>query len=146
MGSPLGPTLANAFLCHSEKQWLSDCPQDFCPNIYRRYIDDIFVTFNSHEQLKRFVEYMNTKHPHIKFTFEHEHSNSFSFLDVSMCRKNNKLTTSVYGKTTFSGSFTNFKIFILTIYKFGLVCSLLHHFVALILLSVMINFIMKYMR
>ena len=33
MGSPLGPTLANAFLCHFEKQWLSDSPQDFCPNI-----------------------------------------------------------------------------------------------------------------
>ena len=33
MGSPLGPTLDKAFLCHFEKQWLSDCPQDFCPNI-----------------------------------------------------------------------------------------------------------------
>ena len=29
-----GPTLANAFLCHFEKQWHSDCTQDFCPNIY----------------------------------------------------------------------------------------------------------------
>ena len=26
MGSPLGHTLANAFLWHFEKQWLSDCP------------------------------------------------------------------------------------------------------------------------
>ena len=34
MRSPLGPTLANAFLCHFEKQWLSDSPQDFCLNIY----------------------------------------------------------------------------------------------------------------
>ena len=111
------------------KKWLSDCPQDFCPNIYSRYVDDIFITFNSNEQLKRFVEYINTKHPHIKFTFEHEHSNSFSFLDVSICRKNNKLTTSVYGKTTFSGIFTNFKSFAPTVYKFGLVYTLLHrHF------------------
>ena len=43
MGSSLGPTLAIAFLCHFEKQWLSDCPQDFCPNIYRRYFFDIFA-------------------------------------------------------------------------------------------------------
>ena len=76
MGSPLGHTLANAILFRFEKQWLSDCPQDFCPNIYRRYVDDIFVTFNSCEQLKKFVKYMNTKHPNIKFTFEHEHNNS----------------------------------------------------------------------
>ena len=26
IGSSLGPILANAFLCHFEKQWLSECP------------------------------------------------------------------------------------------------------------------------
>ena len=46
----------------------------FCPNIYKRYVDDIFVTFNPHDHLKKFAEYMNTKHPHIKFTFEHEYN------------------------------------------------------------------------
>ena len=125
-GSLLGPTLANAFLCHFEKQWLSDCLQDFCPNIYRRYVDDIFVTFNSYEHLKKFVEYMNTKHPNIKFTFKHEHNKSFLFLDVKICWENNKLTTSVYRKPTFSGVFTNFKSFIPIVYKFGLVFTLLH--------------------
>ena len=29
MGSPLGPTLANAFLCHYEKEWLDNCPIHF---------------------------------------------------------------------------------------------------------------------
>ena len=52
---------------------------------------------------------MNTKHPHIKFTFEHEHNNSLSFLDVKICRENNKLTTFVYRKLTLSGVFTNSK-------------------------------------
>ena len=52
---------------------------------------------------------------------EHERNNSFSFLDVKICRENNKLTTSVYRKPTFSGVFTSFKSFIPTIYKFGLV-------------------------
>ena len=141
MGSPLRPTFANAFLCHFDKQWLSDCLQDFCPNIYRRYVDDIFVTFNSYEQLKKFVEYMSTKHPNIKFTFEHEHNNSFSFLDVKICRENNKLTTSVYRKSTSSGGFTNFESFLPTVYKFGLVYTLLHR--CFILLPLMKNFIMK---
>ena len=59
MGSPLGPTLAKAFLCHFGKKRLSDCPQDVCPKIHRRYVNDIFVTFNQHEQLKKLVEYMN---------------------------------------------------------------------------------------
>ena len=76
--------------------------------------------------MKKFVEYMNTKHPNIKFTFEHEHNNYFLFLDVKICRENNKLTPSVYREPTFSGVFTNFKSFIPTIYKFGLVYTLLH--------------------
>ena len=29
MGSPLGPTLANTFLCHYEKDWLDSCPIEF---------------------------------------------------------------------------------------------------------------------
>ena len=45
MGSPLGPTLANAFLCHFEKDWLDNYPSHFKPIVYRRYVSDIFVLF-----------------------------------------------------------------------------------------------------
>ena len=43
MGSPLGPSLANAFLCHHETKWLNDCPKKFKPVFYKRYVDDAFV-------------------------------------------------------------------------------------------------------
>ena len=79
MGSPLGPTLANAFLCYFEKEWLSECPVEFLPNVYRRYVDNIFETFNSNSQLLKFVDYMNQQHSNIKFTFEVEEKNNFSF-------------------------------------------------------------------
>ena len=75
-----------------------------------------FVTFNSHEQL-------NKKHPNTKFTFEEELNNTFLFLDVKISRENNKLTTSVYRKPTFSGVFTNFKGFIDTRYKVSRHCQ-----------------------
>ena len=45
MGSPLGPSLANAFLCHHETKWLNYCPDKFKPVLYKRYVDDIFVLF-----------------------------------------------------------------------------------------------------
>ena len=45
MGSPLGPTLANAFLVHFEKNWLQNCLSDHNPHYYRWYVDDIFVLF-----------------------------------------------------------------------------------------------------
>ena len=47
-------------------------------------------------------------------------------MDGKVCCKNYKLATSVYRKPTFIGVFTNFKNFIPTVYKFGLVYTLLH--------------------
>ena len=77
MGFPLGSILANAFLCHFEKQWLSECPPDFLPKAFKRYVDDIFVMFLCQSHLKDFVNYMNTKHPNIKFTSEFEQNDFF---------------------------------------------------------------------
>ena len=128
MGSPLGPTLANAFLCHYEKIWLNECPSQFKPVVYKRYVDDIFVLFKSKEHLKLFVNYMNSKHRNIKFTFETEDSNNFSFLDVKITRQNNRFVTSIFRKATFSGVFTNYDSFISDTYKIGLVHTLLFRF------------------
>ena len=47
MGSPLGPTLANIFLCHWEEIWLEKCPLKFKPLYYKRYMDDTFLLFSS---------------------------------------------------------------------------------------------------
>ena len=47
MGSPSGPSLANAFLVHHEQNWLDNCPLEYRPSYYRRYVDDIFVLFKS---------------------------------------------------------------------------------------------------
>ena len=55
MGFPSGPILANAFLCHYEKEWLDDCPSHFKLIVYRRYVDDIFVLSSSKEYLQLFV-------------------------------------------------------------------------------------------
>ena len=50
-GSPLVPSLANAFLCNYEKLWLDSCPPEFKHVVYRRYVDDIFVLFKSKDDL-----------------------------------------------------------------------------------------------
>ena len=53
---------------------------------------------------------MNHRHRNIEFTFEVEKSNNFSFLDIRICREN-KFTTFVFRKPTFSCVFTNFDSF-----------------------------------
>ena len=79
MVCPLGSTLANVFLCHYEKEWLDSCPIEFKPKLYKRYEDDIFVMFQSRDDVKKFVDYMNTKHPNIRFTSEIEDQILFHF-------------------------------------------------------------------
>ena len=82
MGSLLGPPLAYAFLCHFEKKGLSECPVEFLLEVYKRYVDDIFVTFDSYAELLKFVDYMNHQHPTIKIAFEVQKKKNFSFLKV----------------------------------------------------------------
>ena len=126
MGSLLGPTLANVFLCYHEKNWLQNCPSEFKPVIYRRYVDDTFLLFHSKHHIEKFQNYLNHQHKNIKFTSETENENSISILDIKITRDNNKFMTSVYRKSNFSRVFTNFGSFIPKSYKYNLLFTLLH--------------------
>ena len=87
MGSPLGPTMANVFLSFYEIKWLEQCPKEFKPVFYRRYVDDIFVLFESAEHLSKFRNYFNTCHPNMSFSFEQEKNGKLSFLDIEVSRE-----------------------------------------------------------
>ena len=81
MGSPLGTIFENAFLCHFEKEWLLECSPDTLSKVFKTYVGDIFVMFLCHSHLKNFMNYMNTKHPNIKFTSElRKMTLSFSYM------------------------------------------------------------------
>ena len=119
MGSPLGPSLANAFLSYHEKNWLNSCPQGFKPVFYRRYVDDIFVLFKSNDHLKYFQEFLNSCHINMSFSMETERQNKF-------CREQGKFSTTIYHKPTFSGVYSNFESFLPSVYKFGMVYTLVY--------------------
>ena len=82
--------------------------------------------FKSKDHLQLSAKYMNTRHKNLKFAFDFEQNNSFSFLDVRITREINGLSTSVFRKATFSGVFTNFDSFIFESYKTGLIFTLLY--------------------
>ena len=125
MGSPLGPTLANVFLCYWEDIWLKKCPKKFAPMYYRRYMDDTFVLFSSNDHVKKFHKYLNSRHENMTFTYEVEQNNCLPFLDVLVTREEETFSTSLYRKPTFSGLYTNFYSYICDKYKKGLIFSLL---------------------
>ena len=49
-----------------------------------------------------------------------------SFLDVEISRENDKFTTSVYHKPTFSGVYTHFDSFVPMPFKFGMIFTIIH--------------------
>ena len=65
---------------------------------YKRYVDEIFVLFKRPEHIKPFVDYMNSKHKNINFSFETEKDGQMPFLGVNLCRENGKFVTNVYRK------------------------------------------------
>ena len=109
--SPLGPTLANAFFITLWKVWLERCPQEIKPLFYRRYVDDVFVLFESRDKLIKFREYFNGCHLNISFSHEVERYGKLSFLDVNVFCEEEQFVTNVYHKPTFSGVYTHFEIF-----------------------------------
>ena len=110
----------------SRKYVAKNCPKTFKPLYCKRYVDNIFSLLEKPEQVSRFVNYMNKRHKNVKFLFETEKDNSFSFLDLKICREKDKFATSVLRKDTFSGVYTNFSSFVALKHKFGLVDTLLH--------------------
>ena len=126
MGSPLGPCLANTFMSDHEVEWLKNCPLQFKPVYYRRYVDDIIVLFEDKSHLPLFHQYMNSQHANINFTVEEEKDDKLPFLDVHIKRENGSFTTSLYRKETFSGVYTNYNSHLSNNYKLGLIYTLLH--------------------
>ena len=72
MGSPLGLSLANIFMCTLQQRYLNECPSEFKPVLYRRYVDDTFFLFRSRSDIEKFSDHINSYHPNIKFTVELE--------------------------------------------------------------------------
>ena len=124
MGSPLGPVLANIFMCDFEEKWLTNSPR-FHPTLWYRYVDDTFSMFDSKDAANEFLKYLNSRHNSIKFTIEFEQAEEIPFLDILVKRcPNNTFVTSVYRKKTFTGLYTKRDSFTPRKYKINLIRTL----------------------
>ena len=126
MGSPLGPTFANCFMCFHEEAWLDNCPIDFKPLYYKRFVDDCFLLFRHPNHILKFQTYLNSQHNNIKFTVEKESDGTLPFLDVFLTRNGNHITTSIYRKPSFTGLGLNFLSFVPETFKINAIKTLLY--------------------
>ena len=104
MGSPLGPTFAGFYMGHLEEQTFNArCNK---PNIYVRYIDDIFMQINDIDELLNIKEIFQ-QNSVLNFTYELHNNNKLPFLDISVTLDHDNFITSVYHKPTDFGKCLN---------------------------------------
>ena len=120
MGSPLGPTLANLFLGHLEKNWVQSAGVN-APCLYCRYVDDIFCVFDAARQNPDdFLTFLNEQHDNLTFTCE-TGPRTLPFLDVKVDVDDGLPVFSVFRKTSYTGLILNFSAFCPLAWKISLI-------------------------
>ena len=117
MGSPLGPALANIFVGYHGKR----IPISEWPELYHRFVDDVFSHFATKDESVTFFHRLNNLHDSLEFTMEGEDAGSLPFLDARVTRTESGMVTSVYRKPTFTGLYTPWDSFSPSINKINLV-------------------------
>ena len=104
MGSPLGVSFANFYMCDIENKVLLN--QTMAPTTYCRYIDDIYTVVRDETHLKQLKTAME-QHSVLKFTYELSVNNKLPFLDIAIDGQTDTYVTSVYRKPTDTGRCLN---------------------------------------
>ena len=107
--SPLGP---------HERRWLDNCPPTFKPVLYRTegILMTLFLLFRQESHIQNFLNYLNSQHQSIEFSYETENDCKLNFLDITIHR-NIKFETSVFRKESFTNLGMKFNSFIPNLYK-----------------------------
>ncbi|XP_033111568.1 uncharacterized protein LOC117112580 [Anneissia japonica] len=122
MGSPLGPLMANVFMCNIEDtlQYANKMPA-----FYRRYVDDTIVFMPTHDSAHHFLNILNESHHSINFTMEIASNNSINFLGMVIYKNSSSLETRVYKKPTNKGLLLHYESHVDNKYKRNLVLTML---------------------
>ena len=107
-------------------KFMANCPSEFKPILYRRYVDNTYCLFEKVERVEKFLAYLNGQHRNIKFTYEIEEDNSLPFLDVLVTWDGSDFVTDLFRKKTFTGLYTDFGSLTPSNYKTNLITVLVY--------------------
>ena len=86
-----------------ESKWLNEYNLNE-PKLYLIHADDILAAFDNEQDSIIFLNFLNIRHPNIKFTIEKQINHSIAFLDVLISGINNEnLTLQTYHKSISTG-------------------------------------------
>ena len=122
MGSPLGPLLANVFMCSIEETLELEGKM---PTYYRRYVDDTLTIMPDKLSADNFLVTLNNCHSSVKFTMEIENDGMLPFLGTQLLNKSTQIQTKIYVKPTNTGLLLHYKSHVDARYKRGLLKTML---------------------
>ena len=105
MGCALGPSFANFYMGHLENNLFAE-NTEFNHITYCRYVDNIFLIVNSTQKIGK-LKSLSERNSVLSFTYEIEKNKNLAFLDTLVKREEQKLSTSVYAKSTNTGDCFN---------------------------------------
>ena len=100
MGSPLGPLMANAFMCSVEEKLAHE---NKLPSFYKRYVDDTLALVRDLSDATDLLACLKEAHPSIQFTMEIATNDRLPFIGMEIIKIDGSLETCVYRKKTNKG-------------------------------------------
>nr|CAH8868576.1 unnamed protein product [Trichobilharzia regenti] len=92
------------------------------PFFYGRYVDDIILICEDHQDASRLLYRLNCSESYKPYTCEEEIRNQLAFLDILLSRRDDgSITRSIYRKPTWTGRYLSFHSFCPLQYKTVLV-------------------------
>ena len=92
LGEPLGPLMANAFMCKIKKQLERE---NKLPIFYNHFVDDTLSTMPDPEAASEFLETLNNSHRSIDFTMDLKQNSRLPFLGIDVIRNGCHLETTL---------------------------------------------------
>ena len=87
MKSPLGPLMANTFMCSIEEELESE---DKLPSFYKRYVDDTLAAVKDIATAMAFLTTLNEAYPEVSFTMEVANNNKLPFIVMELIKISNQ--------------------------------------------------------
>ena len=126
MGSPLGSSVANLFMCALKQNFLSYCPSAYKPIFYRRFVDDAFCISEIVLKLIFFLIICITN-----ILISNSHMNLRKIIRYNFwifwLHLDDSFSTNLYRKKTFTGLYIHFNNLSAFQYKINLISTLIYH-------------------
>ena len=129
VATPLGPLMANVFMCHLKERLTRD---GLITKLYKRYVDDTLARMPSATAVAaEFLSTLNGLHPSLTFTMELPVDNKIPFIGIEIVKNGTKLETQVYRKSTNTGLLLHFQSHTDKRYRDSLLKTMIHRAYAL---------------